>query len=720
MTLCKKNLPLIVIGMISGLAGCGSASLTSLTQSTQPTSVLFIEAPPSSLAVNASATIDAAATYALGVPSGTSNEMVTYSVTCGSAGACGSFSASDEGGAIVYKAPSAIPSGATVTITATSVADTALSVSATITIVPPIPISVSFPSAMPASLQVNATVTFNATIANDTSTNPQVKWTVTCGASACSSFNPTTTASEAATYYTAPAAIPPGNTVTVTATSVTDPSKSASITITITAAAPTLANGTYVFQLSGPLGSNASFITGVLVAQNGVITGGEQDFAEYSEDSDGALYSTTQFDSITSGSYTSTPDGNLQITYNSGYGVYTLNGVLASGSQGFVAQLYGSLGRGTLDLQTSTAAPEGGYAISLFGGDPLGDPAWIGGILTVDSSGGISGTGSSLDFIDEGNNGYLSGEESLAASTVGAPDQFGRVQFQLNPGSSSTIPVLYLAGYIVDSTHIRLVETGDNAGSNSFQGVLGGIAIGQGTSTGKFSSASLAGSSYVFGATGEDTKGTLQVAGVLTANAGGSVSGTLNWNDLAGGVEQSPRSFTGSWTVDPTGRATLSKLTDGATFNYSLHLYLAGDGNGLLLSSDTADTFAGQAFQQQTGAFTAASFNGSYGISAVQNNYVAASGGSTTVGSVTAVAGGNGVDTLAGFADSGNGNADFAITGNLTASSNGVFTGTLTGLDPTSRTTENDFAFYLADNTRAVAIETDNTQLTLGYLELLQ
>ncbi|MGD0789679.1 MAG: hypothetical protein ABR898_17020, partial [Terracidiphilus sp.] len=156
MTSCKRILPLIGIGMIGGFAGCGFPGLPPLTlptQPSQPISVLFVATPPATLAVNASATIYAAATYAIGVGGSNTNEMVTYAVTCGSAGACGSFSASNELGAVVYTAPSTVPSGGTVTITATSVADTTKSVSATITIVPPIPISVAFPSAMPASLQ---------------------------------------------------------------------------------------------------------------------------------------------------------------------------------------------------------------------------------------------------------------------------------------------------------------------------------------------------------------------------------------------------------------------------------------------------------------------------------------------------------------------------------------------------------------------------------------
>jgi len=49
---------------------------------------------------------------------------------------------------------------------------------------------------------------------------------------------------------------------------------------------------------------------------------------------------------------------------------------------------------------------------------------------------------------------------------------------------------------------------------------------------------------------------------------------------------------------------------------------------------------------------------------------------------------------------------------------NGVFTGTLTGLDPASRTTPGNFILYLVDGTQGIAIETDNAQLALARLVL--
>ena len=710
MTLRAGILALIGMGSMCGLAGCGLPSLPPLTQPTQPISILFVEGPPSSLAVNAAVTV-----YAT-VENSPSNSQVTYAVTCGSTGTCGSFGNSDELGATVYTAPAAIPAGSTVTITATAAADSTKSISATVTITPPLSIAVSFAASMPASVQVNATVSLGATVTNDTSANPQVKWTVSCGGSECGSFNPTTTANNFETGYTAPSAIPPGNTVNVTATSVTDPTKSASANIAIIPQAPTLANGAYVYQVSGPSGSNASFVTGILVAQNGAVTGGEQDSIAYAIDDNGNPYPYAYLSGeIGSGSYAATPDGNLQITLYVEGGEETLNGVLASGGKGFAAQLYGSMGGGTLELQTSTSAPAAGYAFSMYGGDLYGGQAGIGGILNVDSVGGISGTGSVFDVIGQGNG------ASLAASTVSAPDKFGRVQFVLNPVGSSSLPVQDLIGYIVDSTHIRLISAPtDNSGN--YQGVMGGLALGQGASTGTFSGGSIAGISYVFGASTVVEQGMYQVAGVVAANANGTLTGALNWNDLTGNAP-SPLPVNGSWAIDSTGRATLSNLTDGSasnlSFTDSLHLYLTGDGNALLISSEYINPFVGQAFQQQSATFTADSLSGTYGLNAGQAISSTGSETGPVVGSISSVAD-NGTDTLAGFADSGNGAGDFAISGSFTPAANGVFLGTLTGLNAASRATADSFTLYLVNNTQAVAIETDEPQLTLGYLQLRQ
>lgn len=705
---------LVLFVAIAGVSGCGLGSLPPITPPPPtPTSVIFIQAPPASLAVNATANVDAATLYSA-AGSG-ENSAVTYSIACASPGACGTLSNSDEGGAMTYTAPPSIPSGAVVTVTATSVVNTSLTRSANVTIVPPIPISVSFLATVPASLQVSSSISLSAKIQNDTSANPQVKWAVACGSANCGSFSAGETGSENPTTYTAPPAIPSGNSVTITATSATDPTKSVSGSIVITAAAPTLANGTYVFQISGNSSNSGSFVTGVLMAQNGKITGGEQDSVT---DNGGGPYST--FSQITGGSYATTPDGNLAITIQAQAGAAeTLNGTLATGQKGFIDGIDGTLGTGTLDLQTATSAPAGGYAIALDAGNLYDGSPWIAGIVNVDSPGGISGKGSILDVNAEG--AYYGGTQMLGASTVSAPDAFGRVLFTLNPGTNSTTPIIYVAGYEIDANQMRVVEVGNANNSFVVPGINGGATLAQNTATGSFTGATVAGTTYVFGAEGEDGQGTLQLAGVLTLNSGGSASGMLNWNDLSGSVPKNPVAFTGTYSIDPTGRVTLTNLTDGSTFKYSMHLYLDGQGGGLVLSNDQDDVFAGQVFAQQAVAFTAASFSGNYGMNASADSY--SLNGllnlGNAVGPFTATAN-SGADDVAGYADIGPGLPDFAVSGAFSPAANGVFTGSLAGFDTRSPSAADPFTLYLVDGTQGIAIETDNVQLTLARFGLVQ
>jgi len=679
--------------------------------------VIFVSTPPTSLAVKASATIDAAAIYPNSAVGASENTAVTYSMSCSSAGACGSFSASDEGGAMVYTAPSAIPSGSTVTITATSVADTALSVSAKITIVPPIPISLVFMGEPPASMQVGSSISFGVNIENDVTANPQVQWTATCGGSACGTFSPSTTTSTQPTTYTAPATIPPGGSVRVTATSLTDATKLASATIVITPTAPTLADGTYVFQISGSPATGATFVTGVLVAKSGAITGGEQD--SILSDDNGGFYS--DFAQITGGTYATTADGNQTITLQIGPGeTEALHGTLTSSGNGFVSGIDGVPGTAILNLQTSAAAPSGGYALSLSGNDVYESPAWIGGVLNIDSAGKISGNGTTLDVID-GPPG-ITNPQSLAASTVSAPDTYGRVLFQLNPASSAQLPALEFAGYMVDANHIWLSQVGSPNNSNYiYFGTAGGTALGQGSSAGRFSASSVAGSSYVIGAQGEDTEGPLQIVGALTFNPGGSVSGTLSWNDLSAAAPQSPVTCTGSYTIDPSGRVTITNLADSnKTFNYSFDVYLA-QGGGLVLSSGSGPLFAGQAFLRQSGTFAASSFSGAYGLNASLYSSSAASypQWSNAVGSVTVATSGS-ADTMTGFADSNANPADVAVSGSLTAAADGIFTGTLSGPSVASNPVSGNFALYLVNGTQGIAMETDMSQLNLSNFVQIQ
>lgn len=214
------------------------SSTASLTIISLPIAVSFGSAPPSSLDVNGSQG------FQVNVTNDPTKAGVFWTATCPSS-ACGTFSqtvTAGTGPATTYFAPSAVPSGGTVTITATSVADTTKSASVKLAITtptqPPPPPQITV-SVSPATIYVptttaNRKVSFTATVNNDAS-GAGVDWKVNC--SNCGSIT-THTDSGAAANFVGPASVPPGQTVTITATSTADPTASATAVATIVTALP--------------------------------------------------------------------------------------------------------------------------------------------------------------------------------------------------------------------------------------------------------------------------------------------------------------------------------------------------------------------------------------------------------------------------------------------------------------------------------------------------
>jgi hypothetical protein len=578
------------------------------------------------------------------------------------------------------------------------------------------PISVALSGTVPTSLAENATASLTATVTNDSAAKG-VTWSCT-PSGACGSFNPTSTASAAATTYTAPAA---AGSVTVTATSVTDTTKSASATITITApSGPTLSDGSYVFSISGMNAVPEPYsVAGVFTVKSGAITGGEQDFVACCQNA-------TDLINPTGSSLSTTASGNLQITLTlcSGTdctktdttvgvsGVETFAGaMMASGTSGRIIEFDASASSsGTIDLQTSTAAPAGSYAFAVQGVNSASPPAplVIGGVINISGS-SISTTTSAFDL---NNNGNIFTDQTFSSGTVGTPDASGRVVLSLVPSNTSIPAGIGFAAYIIDATHMRLVEVVDPLG-----GATGGTALGQNSAN-----LAVAGNSYVLGLTGQDGNGALQAAGVFTFASGATgVSGNISYSDLAGGAVASNITG-GTYVADPNipGRVTITGLTDG-TINTNVEVYVDGNGNALTVGLDAGDVLEGAGYQQSAGPFSAASFSGTYIMDATGTdsvNFLELD----AVGPISA----DGTSKLAPPASTafdlnslsvGAPTSNVTVSGTFTAASDGVFTpGTLTGLDVTTPTNSDTFVYYVVDSTRVIAIEADPNQLTLAYL----
>ena len=147
-----------------------------------------------------------------------------------------SYEDTADGIVTYYTAPSAPPKAGTVTLYASASEDHSRFSSLTLTIAgEPITIAIVASTAPPFTLAPGSAMTFYATLSNDyTVGGGSVSWSLSCGSSDCGSLSATRTSSGTAVTYTAPSAIPSGNTVTVTATSVTDPTESNSVVVTIT------------------------------------------------------------------------------------------------------------------------------------------------------------------------------------------------------------------------------------------------------------------------------------------------------------------------------------------------------------------------------------------------------------------------------------------------------------------------------------------------------
>jgi hypothetical protein len=702
---------IVLVVLIAGCGGSGSSP------NPPAVSVALSPQPPSS--TDAGSTINLTAV----VSNDSANAGVKWTVTCGGA-QCGSLSAPStaSGVATKFTAPATAPKPATVTLTATSVTDSTQSASATMTIsTPSAPITVTL-NTPPGSLAASASAALTATVAND-SANAGVTWSVTCGSAQCGSFNPTTTPSGTATTYTAPAAPPTPATVTLTATSVSDNTKSASASVTITAPPPVLADGTYVYHLAGEDPSSNYFVAGAFTVQNGVIAAGEQDMTDANI--------IAQDNLVVSGSSLSLVNGNIQIVLNTGdtaigvNGIETFHGTVVSNARVLISEFDTfATATGSIDQQTSTAAPAGGYAFNLGGLDGTAalNNLVIGGILNI--SGASIAVGNSIFDYNDG--GTIGQAQTFSSGTISGPDSFGRVVFTLTPSSSSGVPSFSVAGYTVGTNQIQLVETNDTLG-----GDLGGTALGQGSNTGGFNMANVAGSSYAFEATGQDNttaggSNIVQMAGGFGLNANGTVSGDIALNDLY--FHFGSQITGGTYTVDPTGRVTLTatissnQISNNPTFTFQL--YLDGNGNALELGLDGLQITSGLSYLQQA---SSADFEGNYALNVYGFSGINQEPAWSAVGPVTVAS-----DAFSGYTDyslqNANNSASVVTPGVPLSGSESSSTGvlTLTGLNAQSAQAPSGFGYYPIDDRRVIAIELDgqqngfNPQMGLMMLEGLQ
>jgi hypothetical protein len=591
---------------ILALAGCGK----NVTAANNVTSITI---SPTSLNVALNTQADFTAQVSLSNSTITTNTTVTWQVNGVDGGntSTGTIVASTTDVNVgVYTAPGTVPStnNGQVTITAiitqsTSSSSTATSTitsnSATITIGAGAGLSLT-----PTQATVPAGGTHQFTAELNSVVYSGVTWTV-------SSANGGNVGSiDSQGIYSAPDVPPPGGSVTITATYT--PSSGSAQTATATAIivySDDSLEGPFAFSYTGSNSSGFIAVAGHFVADGaGTITSGVEDI-----DSFGNSVATRV--SILSGStYAVGADGRTKAVIVTPQGTETWEFVVISSQHALMTRFDTSaLGSGTIDQQNLNALNNvvstisGPYVFSMAGGDAQFNPLAVAGRFTANGAGVIP---QSASIVDENDNytakapdSTLNGSYSFDSTLTGS----GRGTLTL---TSTNLGSLQFAFYIIDNTHIHVVEI------DQVEYLAGDIYAGS-TST-SFTTASLASGNYVFTAGGNFNAGAFAAGGVFTSDGNGNVSGgALDTNN--GGTTANATISQCAYSIDPTtGRIVLTLAASSActpgSGNPQFAMYQTAQNTAVLLELDSSAVSDGIAYLQ---AASPASLTGNFGLAFV-------------------------------------------------------------------------------------------------------
>jgi hypothetical protein len=511
--------------------------------------------------------------------------------------------------------------------------------------------------------------------------------------------------------YTAPLTPPPGGNTTITAKTAT---AAGNATVTVVFSKASL-NGPYAFSYTGADSKGFLDVAGSFTADG---LGGITNLVEDVAASDIAPMTS----SVETGTFIVAPDGSAQATLTNGTSTATWQFELAgnlpadAGRPAQKALLVRfdktGTGSGTIEQQDSSAVnsplPLGPYTFLISQRNSLSKMFAAAG--KFESTGLLGNTGALTPGVWDVNNGgtVLSDDTTLHGSfaTDTSRPNTGRGTLVLTTtnvvGGHST---LNFAFYVVDATHLKLVET-DGAIFSS------GDIFNAPNTNGSFSTASLAKGSYAFTTAGASNPGPYAQGGVFASNGSGSITaGEMDVNNagtasLAGILTQT------SYTVDPAlGRIsftitdTLSSKTVG-TWSYAG--YQTSSGSMAIVETDSLNivsVVSGMAYRQaSTSALQggyASDFTGASGSTEedVAGEFVV-NNTSISTGSLNSNVSGN---TLAG--------APVTIALVVAPDTGGRGTATIA-----TNAESFPIAYYQIDANNSLLLETDATRVITGTL----
>jgi hypothetical protein len=345
-------------------------------------------------------------------------------------------------------------------------------------------------------------------------------------------------------------------------------------------------NGTYVVSMSGTdVNLNAQTISffaivGAITADgNGNITGGTVDINDLNLGGTGVF--TGQ--AVSASSYSVGQDGRGTGRLVTPQGTFGLDFVLSSTNHGLITRFDGSgSGSGTIDIQgTATQTSLQSLAFSLAGEDSGGAPLGTVGGLTLDSSGTITPGTAFQDFNDSTSSAGITDLPLTGSVVLDSSGTTGTAVFT----ATNVFGSLTFDAWVVDSTHLKLIETDTSSGL-----AVSGDAFTQ--------QASFTPGQLVFAMSGIDLLLDPVVAGgYTTTDANGTLS--LGLEDYNNAGSTNTLNFTGTCTTFAHGRCQLATtgFTNGAAGNLAFAAY-PSSGGVLLLQDDSNGLAQGAAYAQ--------------------------------------------------------------------------------------------------------------------------
>ncbi|MGH9714541.1 MAG: hypothetical protein ACRD5M_14700 [Candidatus Acidiferrales bacterium] len=712
----------IVAAGLVGLGACGSgasstgATVTSVVLTLQSASV------PINTSTNVTAQVNTSSNSVI------TNTAVTWFVNgvAGGNSTVGTIVPSTTSQQVgLYTAPAVVPAenNGQVNITATAPQDpsnstdtkviTSNTVVATITAGEGLLVS-------PAGQTVPAGGNFQFTATLNSVPDPNAKWTATStngGDLGMIDVN--------SGLYTAPLAPPPGQMVTITAN---DHGITATAVATIVYSDASL-NGPFAFSYSGGAGTNFVAVAGSFVADGqGSIVSGVEDIENFSTGISVQV-------PIQNGSYLVSRDGRTRVSLNTGgQAGSTLQFALMSTQHALMIRFdQNAVASGTVDQQdlnaltNSNSVISGPYVFGVAGEDLAKNTMGVAGKFSASGTGTISATNTIFDVNDGGTVTTPTSAPTSSVSLMGvygfdpAFPGTGRGTMTLtltthtSTNNSNAQQQLEFAFYVVDSTHLRLVEIDHNA-------LLSGDVFGAPAGN-SFNAGSLAMGNYVLTSSGSSSAGAYAAGGVFASDGAGNVSGGALDTNNAGTPGATTTIAACAYSVDgTTGRVDLKLFTGagacpgGANASTSeFSMYQTTQGSAVILEIDANAISSGLAYHQ---AASPVALTGSFATSIAGQGTAQNLAGAIpqdAVGQLTLA----GASVTSGTIDINNFNAVFtgdpvSTTSTIAApDTNGRAAAMLKATNPTVTFT---LMYYVIDANRALMLDLDTTRVGTGAI----